>query len=313
MSGCAEQTNRCHPYHSLSYVVGLLAGLPDAKGWISLAHWGNVPFICRSIGRDRMAWDICGPYPFLPAFEDWHFQQGIETLRQSGAVTVVLVEDPLFPFPEGVGWDVAWSYKRHYLIDLSVGEYCPSHHHRQEICRAVCHKVEIERVKLAERLSEWCKFYEEFICGRVQSDALHRFAPAYQAALADLGAELWRCEVGGQLVAASVWLRHGDTAYYHLAATSPLGRRVSAGYVLVDVAVHSLLNEGTRKVLLGSGLSRLEETPCGLERFKAGFANVQRVNHIFGCVFDRKSYSRLCTATSSDRSFFPAYRSVKHA
>lgn len=302
-----------HPYLSGAYAAALAESWADGLGILAVTGWADAPLIRRAVGRGE-EWDLAAPYPFLPWDLDWSLGEGLAQLRRSGAVSAVLVTDPAHPLPAAAeaSADVVRTFKRHHLVEAARG-YRPSAHHRAELRKAARRGVEVRRSGLRERLDAWVDLYARFIAARTAEGAIHRFSRRYHEVLAELGAELWTCWLGEELVAASVWLRFGPVAYYHLAAATERGRSASAGYVAVDAAVRALSAEGVEVAVLGSGFSRHDAAPCSLERFKAGFATRSAVNFILGYVLDDERYRRLTASAAASDDYFPAYRAPSTA
>ena len=302
-----------HPYLFGGYASALADSWPDGLGILTVSAWADAPLIRRAVGR-REGWDLASPYPFLPWDSAWSPGEGIAQLRRSGAISAVLVTDPAHPPPEAVAAsaDMVRAFKRHHLVETARG-YRPSAHHRAELRKAARRGVEVRRSSLHELLGPWVDLYSRFIATRTAEGAIHRFSRRYHGVLAELGAELWTCWLGEQVVAAAVWLRFGPVAYYHLAAANDRGRSVSAGHAAVDAALRALSADGVEVAVLGSGLARHEAAPCSLERFKAGFATRSTVNFILGYILDEVQYRRLTASAAASDDYFPAYRAPSMA
>lgn len=298
-----------HPYICGEYAAAFAESLPDRLGVLTVSARSGAPCVRRVIGRGD-EWDLAGPYPFLPWDDSWSPAEGVAELRRSGAVSVVLLTDPVHRPSEAVGGsaDVLRAFKRHHLIEVARG-YRPCAHHQAELRKAAQRGVEVKRYSLSDLLDPWVDLYARFIAPRTVEGALHRFSRGYHQAVAQHGAELWTCWLGEELVAAAIWVRFGPVAYYHLAAANDRGRSASAGYVAVDAAVRALLAEGVEVVVLGSGLSRQDALPCSLERFKAGFGTDAKTNFIIGYVLDPVRYRHLAANAVAGYDYFPAYRS----
>lgn len=297
-----------HPFLAAEFAAAFAEGLSDGLGIFTVPCWEHASFVRRGISGTR-AWDLASPYPFLPYRPTWVLREGIELFRRSGAVSAVVVTDPLHPFPTDVYQTATLTrmYKRHHIVERRSG-YRPSEHHRSELRKAARRGVDVDRRSLSAYLDLWTRLYSGFIADRAPDGALHRFARRYHEIVARAGADLWTCWVGGEIACAAVWLRVDNVAYYHLAASNAMGRSVSAGYVAVDAAVRALLAEDVDVVLLGSGLARVDEPACGLERFKAGFATGCTTNMLLGFVLRPEVYVSLCRSARSPNDYFPGYR-----
>ena len=71
----------------------------------------------------------------------------------------------------------------------------------------------------------------------------------------------------GENIASAVFLRHGNTATYHIASTSDRGRKISAGRLLLWRAFQEFSKNNVGCMDLG--LIDTENAP-GLARFKLG-------------------------------------------
>ncbi len=93
------------------------------------------------------------------------------------------------------------------------------------------------------------------------------FTTAFLNSAGRKGVCLWNAEIGGQTVAAMMFLRHGDAATYHVGWTSPEARRVSAHNLLLWRAMSELKVSGVNRLDLGPIDT---EHATGLARFKLG-------------------------------------------
>lgn len=114
-----------------------------------------------------------------------------------------------------------------------------------------------------------------------------------------LGAEL-----GGRVVAASLFPRRGTRAEYQLNAAGESGRDLAAW--LLDEAARRLAATGVRTLELGGGVRPGD----GLHAFKARFHGVERPLQALCQVYDAGRYAALVASAgaSPDETWFPAYR-----
>ena len=132
------------------------------------------------------------------------------------------------------------------------------------------------------------------------------FSSGYFEALSQLpGLTTFAAVEADKLVAATLWVRADDCAYYHLAASRPEGYRSQAMYGLVAMAIDHFRDCGL--LHLGGVAGAVNSSSDGLARFKRGFANDVRVARLCGAVLNRERYAEL-TKSAIDGSFFPTYR-----
>jgi hypothetical protein len=287
-----------HPYAALAYAASL--GQGEA---LPVAPWGGAAMLLRPIpGSTRQ--DAAAPYPLLPFAEGWPIAEGLDALRQAGAVSAVFVSDPLGTTPDPAGFDLARAYKTHFLVTRAA-PYAPEARHRGKIARAAA-ALEITRAPLAAVLPAWRALYAGLVAEKRLTGSRHDFPAAHFAHLAASGAEAWTACHDGAPVAMYVWLRHGADAYYHLGASAPEGLALGASFAVMDRAIRDLLADGSERLLLGGGLAAIGEPACGLARFKAGFANAEATSLLLGAVLDPRAYAAL--GGDPRGGFFPAYR-----
>jgi hypothetical protein len=298
--------DRCHPYLDRGHAASLAAG-SGAERVLAVAAWDGAPLLLRRLPQGP-GLDAAGCYPMLPFSPRWDVGEGAAELTRAGLVSAVFVSDPALPPPDAEAFDHAMPFKTHHLVQAGGGGYVPSGHHAQEIRRAARRCV-VEEVEFAAHLDTWCGLYRALAEEKGFAGGVQDFAPGHFAALARLGVRAWLARVAHAPVAMALWLRHGDVGYYHLAASSPQGRRASAAFLLVDAAIRSLLADGVATIVLGGAAGAHDSTASGLARFKAGFANASAVNLVCGLVLDRARYRALAaSAAQSDPAWFPAYR-----
>lgn len=283
--------------------VGALAR--DGTHRLPIANWGGANLLLRPIPGTTLR-DAAGPYPLLPFESAWRVEAGLQELRAAGAISAVIVADPLAPPAALDAFEMARPFKRHHLV---LGQYSPSEHHRAELRRAA-RRCEVAEAAYDEAWPVFARLYAELVARKGIAGGAQDFDAAYFAALAPLRPRLFAAWAGGQVVAMSLWFIEGDRAWYHLAASGEAGRATAAGYAVVDAAIRALLRDGVARILLGGGLAEAHQPPCGLDRFKAGFANEGRVNLLLGAVLEAESCALLGGAAGA---FFPAYRARRLA
>jgi hypothetical protein len=158
-------------------------------------------------------------------------------------------------------------------------------------------------------LDEWVVLYEGLV-ERHSLVGIRAFSTtSFRGQLALPGMLAVRAERDGATVAMTLWLTDGESAYYHLGASSDVGRQVSASYALFAVALDHLRERGIRQVELGAGAGG-ESKDDGLSRFKRGWANQELPAYVCGRIFDRSAYSALAAGIRGHGRWFPAYRAA---
>jgi Acetyltransferase (GNAT) domain len=289
------------PYSTDAYAAAF--GAPYRP--ISVPEWETSLLLRPIAASSRQDATGCYPRTIIPAGAA--LPAGLERLRQQGAVSVVLVLDPLAaPSCSALlsAFDVARPFKRHYLFDRSQGGVAFDRHHRYEIRRAArrCH---VGQVALADHLPQWISLYHA-LAERHAITGIQRFSGRYFAALAHLpGLVTYAAILGGRIVAMSLWLRHGERAWSHLAAADSDGYRCGASYLLYAAAIDELRD--CRLLDLGGTAGSENDTRSGLARFKRGFANATADAWLCGRVLDAEAYAQLSRGLPAS-DFFPSYR-----
>ena len=295
-------------YASLAYARTLShAGQP----WF-VPEWGT-HVLLRPVPGAAGRVDAMGPYPLCTLAPDADIPAGLGALRDAGAVSIVLVADPLAgPRAATLARDfpICRPFKTHWLIDRDVGAPTPSKHHRDRIRRGQRHAT-ARRVSLQDPAwqARWGQLYAG-LAARRGITGVQDFPPAAFAALARLDGDQLvaiAAEGNGDVLAMQLWMRHGDRAYSHLTATSETGRRLGATYVAYAAAVEELA--GSRVLNLGGGSGDSDDLHDTLAAFKRGFANASAPAHLCAAVLDAVAYANLAAGT--DGSYFPAYRQAR--
>jgi hypothetical protein len=280
----------------------------------SLAHVG-APFRVDALGTWMTArpiagsdrFDVAGAYPVAVLSPDADFRRARADLIAAGAVSLVLVLDPCFgpPAERVAEWlSFCRPYKTHYVIDRALGPIAFSKHHQQEIRKAE-RGVVVREVNLAERLDRWCALYDHLVRRHGISGPAAFGRAAFEALVHVPGLVALAAEApDGTTVAMQLWLRHGNVAYNHLAASSAEGYRLLAAYALYAAAERRFAD--CRLLDLGGGGGSADDPADGLAKFKNGFANATLMSHLAGAVLDPIAYELL--SSGREGAFFPLYR-----
>jgi len=291
-----------HPYASAAY-AGALADA-EGGGVLEIPEWG-AHAILRPIRGGLI--DAAGTYPRTPLTPASRLAHGVSRLRQSGAVSVVLVPDPMCAPPPAelaAAFEHCRPFKTHFVADRRAAGDWPSKPHRYKI-RKARRACQVERLRLADALDDWTGLYGG-LTRRHGIGGAADFTAAYFRALADDPAyQTFAARIDGRIVAMAIWFAHQDFASYHLGASDAAGYAVGASYAIFDAAFEHYADAA--RFDLG-GAAGLEPRPDdGLVRFKRGFSNAAATAYICGQVLDAAAYARL-SAPHGPTGFFPAYR-----
>ncbi len=249
---------------------------------------------------------------FVPprAQADFHnvdIQAGLEFLRQSGLVSLVLVPDSVryrVTRSDLSAFDFAKPFKRHYLVDNSIGSPGFTAHHRRVVRRAY-KRCYVKRIDLSQYLSQWMAIWSNLIAKK-NLGGEHAFPQSYFSELCAIeGMETFGAFDASDLIGAGIWARNGDLVYGHLGASSEAGYRAYSMYAIYDTAISYFSD--CSLIDLGGVAGTSEETDSGLRDFKEGFANAYEISYLCGAILDRRKYESHCSSISQD-TFFPAYR-----
>lgn len=289
-----------HPYASPLYAQALAA----VGRAIDVPEWGSFVLARPLPAGDGE--DGAGAYPMAVLEPDSDLSAGLARLRDAGLVTLVLVPDPLTgPSTErlAAGFGLCRAFKTHHLIDLAIGPFDPSKHHRDRIRRGR-RRCRIESVALADTLDAWTGLYAGLV-ERRSIGGPAAFDRTYFEALSGLPQlRAFAAFVEERLCAMTLWFSYGGVAYNHLTASNADGYANGANFALYDAAIRYF--EGAT-VNLGGGAGHTDDADDGLAAFKRGFANASVQSRLCGAVLDAGRYGVL-NAGKADRGFFPAYR-----
>lgn len=142
---------------------------------------------------------------------------------------------------------------------------------------------------------------------RIGATSFYLFSEDYFQAISEIpGMRLLVCVLGGEWVAAGLFLTGGDCIEYHLSATSERGRQLSATNMLIDTAAQLASDQGLSTVYLGGGTDASPDN--FLLRFKANFSPL-RLTYSYGyAIHDQACYSSLRTCAGYEGSRVLFYR-----
>jgi hypothetical protein len=290
-----------HPYADIDYVRSV-AG--DAEVF-RVSAWETHVLLRPVPGSDRR--DAAGAPPLVPLGNARDLSAGLDELRCAGAVSVVLVADPVVIPPLDAidsAFPIRRPFKTHYVVDRTAGAAPFARRHRREIAKA-SEIYDVRRYDLAAHAAATAELYAAQLARHGAA-----IAPGQERTQIDALAALpGTCAIGafraGALEAAIVFVSDGRSAYSHIAGTSDDARESGAHHACYAAGIDAFAPEIV--VDLG-GVPGLRDDPAhGLAMFKRGFANAERTAWLLGAVLDEAAYARLSRGRS-DAEFFPAYR-----
>ena len=310
----ARATEPATGYLSAAYALSLAEfgtplALPHSQSWI----------LQRPVAPGIA--DAMGPYPLF-CCRDWTAlaadldEVGRRRAGETPLISLVVVTDPFGPdspdqltasFPDRVA-----PFKEHYIADLArpLSSFVSSHHRRY----ASRPGVEIEVcARPLDWLDDWCALYAN-LCARHQIRGIPALSRAAFTQQLDLpGLTALRASAGGATLGMVLWYRHGDVAYYHLAAYSDEGYQRRASFPLFWCSFEHLTAAGVRWASLGAGPSVGGRAPSqgtdGLIRFKKGWSTETRLTYLCGRIFRPDLYWAMAQERGfADSRYFPAYR-----
>lgn len=134
-----------HPYSTLAYATSLAK-----RDQIVQCEMLGIPLRLRSIPNSDLV-DAVGAYPVAPTLAMPSRANLLAELTQMGAVSLVMVSDPLAPTPPPPVFDVLRPYKLHHVVERNSKPVVYSKHHRAEVRRAQrkCQTRQIDLARLA--------------------------------------------------------------------------------------------------------------------------------------------------------------------
>jgi hypothetical protein len=292
-----------HPYARASYAAALAGA--DGGRLLAVPEWTGHAILRPVPGADAV--DAAGPYPRTPFGPRFDLRAGLDRLRAAGAVSAVIVPDPLSAPPQSTltaAFEHCRPFKTHFIVDRAAGGEWPSKHHRQTIRKARA-AVQVSAVSLGRTARDWSRLHAGLPERHAVGGAAD-FIPSSVAALADDPSfEAFAARIDGRIVAMAIWFAHDGVATYHLGASDEAGYAVGAGYALFDAAFEHF--DFADRFDLGGAAGVQLRADDGLARFKQGFANATATAYVCGSVLDAAACGQLSKGRAS-AGFFPAYR-----
>jgi hypothetical protein len=267
----------------------------------------------RPTNQNPALFDAAGCYPFF-CCSDWNNLQKDFAFLDEDLICISLVTGPFGKFQAAnlkkIFADRFFVFKNHYVINYSKNwKASISRHHLRNIKKAAA-GAEIEfSIDPSRWLDDWCRLYQHLV-DRHGINGLTSFSdPYFQNLLTVPGVEAFRAVRAGKTIGMVLCMVHADIAYYHLGAYSKEGYERRASFVLFDTMLKHYEEKGFRYFGLGAGAGIKTDQTDGLSRFKAGWANDQRLVYFCGKILNHDTYFRLSKLSSNTNSdFFPAYR-----
>ncbi len=303
--GPAELTTSgyLHPAYAASLSeFGRPRLLPLSGGWIIERRISNSSHL-----------DAMGCYPLF-ACQDWSLLQADLESIGSSLVCLSVVTDPFGEYdPTQLSkWfpDLAIPFKEHLVVDLSRPPNTFVHPHHRRNARKALSEVNVEKCdNPMDFLEDWIALYATLI-ERHDIRGMSAFSRvSFARQFTVPGLVTFRAVRDKATVGMLLWYRHGNRAYYHLGAYSPLGYELRASFALFNYALEYFSQRGTEWLNLGAGAGAGSSAESGLTRFKQGWSTGTRTAYLCGRVFDREKYQEIVLAKNVPATeYFPAYR-----
>lgn len=317
---------------------GRAAAHADNGAWSSIVladgEW-QMPLLVRTLPSGRS--DAISPYGYtgvyqgpgvdeLGAAELWAVTR--DRLRSSGIISMFVRESPIVPqaSPPPDAVPVVRGHSSYYVPCLGENQNWDAMQGRSRTSIRKAEKLGMKvelRTAVAEDLNPDSPFRQlyEGTMGKVDAGEYYYFNDEYYAALLDgLAGDLLlglATGPGGDVQAASLFMRGPSTLHYHLSGSTRDGARGGATNAVLWAAIRHANAAGLAGVHLGGGVRDGD----GLERFKRSFGGHARPFNAYGLVIDQDGYDaeialtaqRLGVAAESlnTAGFFPAYRRVE--
>jgi hypothetical protein len=317
---------------------GRAAGAADSGAWMmfeALDGAWQVPLIVRTLTdgtKDAISPTYSGVYA-SPSLTSSQIQEAwsatVSALKDLGVLSVLLRQSPMLPqaseLPgllsvnhgqptivlEPVDSDQAWS---------AMKSQC-----RNQVRKALKNGYTARvRAAVSQDLAPGADFrrlYEETM-HRLDASSTYFFGESYYTELFDgLGSDLLIGEVhdqGGEVVNATLLLRHEDRLHYHLLGSNSADGRMGSTNLMVWTATQFAVDHGLRQFHLGGGRGGASPPRDSLFKFKETFGGRELTYAMSGLIIDDERYRArthnraqecgITTDTLIALNFFPAYR-----
>lgn len=281
-------------------LVGSPRQLAGCKGWV----------IERTIPNCH-ARDAMGCYPLFCCRHWTKLAEDLTALRGQ-YVSIVLVTDPFGPLGQSQLreiFDHVLAFKEHFVARLADPLESIVSRKRYQAARKALERLTIEVIDPPSRaLGDWMPLYS----GSVRRHKIQRLKVLSQGALAQMldvpGAVVLRASMDEETVGMHIEYVQDEYVYGHLAAYSPLGRRLNAAAALHLWEIEYFRH--TASFIDWGGVPYAEPRhDNGLGVFKRGFSNDRRMVYLCGKILDPERYRKLCEENAAGSSpYFPGYR-----
>jgi hypothetical protein len=173
---------------------------------------------------------------------------------------------------------------------------------RNMVRKAIRSGLVCEQTASPEDVGAFRALYEETM-DRIGASSYYYFTDAYFrqlfVGLGD-GVKLFVVRGGGDIVAAALFLDHGERIHYHLAGSDTAHRDAAPGNLLLHTVAEWGRNLGYRWLHLGGGITASPDDP--LLRFKASLSKLRLPFRVGKRVHNREVYDGLCSQWMRGRS-----------
>jgi hypothetical protein len=275
------------------------------EGWLHSLHRTDVPGLPLR--------DASSPYGYGgplcstddPAFVAAAWQAYVDTMRAERVVVEYIRFHPMLGNERHYGGNVVES-RQVVCVDLEQDDVAAGYavRQRQALKKATGSGLTYQEAALAGMVREFGAFYRAGMSD-IGADPFYLFEDSYFEALA--ASELARVgscrSADGQMLAAALFLDGAGIREYHLAATCPPGRKVSASTFVLHHGALAARGLGLRRLYLGGGSDARPDNP--LLFFKSSFSP-QRLTYRTGWnVFDVHRYAELQQRFARERAAHP--------
>lgn len=267
-----------------------------------ITHVGGeeVPFHCADI---QTCYGYGGPLSSTcaPEFINTASVAYVEYCKSLNAVTGFIRFHPLLEnqiyLSSGVGSEVH-GVRDYVWVDLTTTSkvlFSESYNNvlRADLRKAVNCGFMVETTNDRDAFARFVTLYIGAM-QRLTAHNMYFFSAKYFEALWELVSQkgiLVVARLGEEIHAAAIFLAMGKYSHYHLAASDDVGRKASAGCLVLDQGIKWARSHGAEKMHLGGGLTNRPDD--GLFRFKAKFSPLRARYYIGRQIYDAVSYEWL--------------------
>jgi hypothetical protein len=285
----------------------------------SLAEFGTPVSLPRSgawlLKREisgHADFDAMACYPLL-ACSDWAGLANDLEAVGSDLVSVAAVTDPFGHYSltdlQQAFPDIVIHFKDHYVTDLTQPPERIMSPRRRGGAKAIMRKLDVEiHARPVRFLDQWMNLFNQTI-QKFHITGIRAYSRASLAQqLALPGSFMSMARYQGEVVSAHIHLVHGDVAYAHLGAASPIAYTLSADHALYYAAIEYFAGK-VRWLNWGGEVGIAKSNDSKLGSFKRQWSTDTRPVYFCGRIFDRRRYDQITRSEGfRSQSYFPAYR-----